>query len=413
MATAKLTDLMVEKLGAPSTGRREIFDQALPAFGMRVTDSGVKSWFLMTRINGKLARLTLGRYPALKLAKARQKARDQLKEIGEGKDPRAAKPAPRRPDTVRNVVDEFLKRHAKVNNRSWPEAERIFNFDIIPAWGARDIRSISRRDVLELLDKIVDRGSPIMANRTLAHVRKLFNWSIARDLIDVSPCAKVAPPGKAIDRDRVLSDDEIAAVWQAAGRLGHPFATFVRVLLLTAQRREEVASMRRDQLDLDAALWTMPREATKSDRVHEVPLSPVVVDMLSAMPTLVIRDDAGRDIESPFVFTTTGRSPVSGFSKMKTALDAASGVTGWRLHDLRRTAATGMARLGTAPHVVEKVLAHSSGIISGVAAVYNRAGYDAEKRAALDAWARRVDAIVHGEPENVVRIEPRRTRRAR
>src|ERR1051325_4920040 len=169
MPTAKLTELMVSKLAAPAQGRREIFDETLPAFGLRITDRGVKSWFLMTRINGKLARLTLGRYPALGLTSARKKARDQLDEIANGNDPRAAKPAPRRADSIREVVDEFLKRHAKVNNRSWREAERIFNFDVIPAWGERDIRTITRRDVLDLLDKIVDRGSPIMANRTLAN----------------------------------------------------------------------------------------------------------------------------------------------------------------------------------------------------------------------------------------------------
>src|SRR5438045_2216115 len=145
MPTAKLTELMVSKLAAPAEGRREIFDETLPAFGIRVTDHGVKSWFLMTRINGKLARLTLGRYPALGLTKARKEARGQLDEIARGNDPRrAAKPALRRADSIRDVVDEFLKRHAKVNNRSWREAERIFNFDVIPAWGEREIRTITR-----------------------------------------------------------------------------------------------------------------------------------------------------------------------------------------------------------------------------------------------------------------------------
>src|SRR5205823_2959804 len=157
------------------------------------------------------------------------------------------------------------------------------------------------------------------------------------------------PPGKAIDRDRVLSDDEIAAIWRASDGLGYPFAPFVRALLFTAQRREEVASMRWEQLDFATGLWTMPREATKGDRAHEVPLAPVIVELLTAQPKMIVRDEAGREAESPFVFTTTGRSPVSGFSKMKVALDQASRVSGWRLHDLRRTAATGMARLGIAP----------------------------------------------------------------
>ena len=415
MAVARLTELMVSKMSPPASGRREVYDETLPAFGLRITDRNVKSWFLMTRVDGKMARLTLGRFPALGVAAARQAARNKLDAIAKGENPRAAKPAPaiRRPDTVRIVVADFLERHAKVKNRSWREAERIFNHDIIPAWGDRDIRSIARRDVLDLLDQIVDRGSPVMANRTLAHVRKLFNWAIARDVIDASPCAKVTPPEKVVSRDRVLSDDEIAAIWRAADGLGYPFGSLVRVLLLTGQRRDEVASMRRDEIDLDQALWTIPRESTKGDRAHEVPLAPLVIELLAAAPVVVTSDDAGTENTSPFMFTTTGRLPVSGFSRMKTILDRISGVSDWRLHDLRRTAATGMARLGIAPHVVEKVLNHQSGVISGVAAVYNRAGYDAEKRAALDAWARRVDAIVSGESEKVVAIGAGRSRRGR
>ena len=394
MATVKLTDLMVAQLKPLATGRREVFDKALPAFGMRVTERGVKSWFLMTRIDGKLSRLTLGRYPAIGLAEARKKARATGDEIASGNDPRARHEAPRG-DTVRAVVEAFLKRHAQVNNRSWRETERIFNFDVIPAWGDRDVRTISRRDVRDLLNSIVERGAPIMANRLLANLRKLFNWACAEDLIESSPCVKVAPPGKETARDRVLSDDETVAVWHAALTLGQPFSTFVRVLLLTAQRRDEVASMRWADVDLDSALWTLPREATKPDRVHEVPLAPAVVELLKAMPRIG---------KSAFVFTTTGVSPISGFSKVKARLDAFSGVKHWRLHDLRRTAATGMARLGIAPHIVEKVLNHQQGVIRGVAAVYNRASYNPEKRSALEAWARKVDASVNGVRSNVVAI---------
>jgi integrase len=387
MATAKMTDLTVSRMTAPATGRREIYDETLPAFGMRITSTGVKSWFLMTRIGGKMSRLTLGRYPAMGLSKARQSARSKLEEIARGTDPRATRPAPRRPDTVRNVIEEFMTRHAKAN-RSWREVERIFNHDVIPVWGNRPIAAITRRDVLDLLDSIVDRGSPIMANRTLANVRKLFNWAISRDIIEASPCTKVTPPGPAVSRDRVLTDDEIAAIWRASEGLGYPFGTFVQVLLLTAQRRDEVASMRHDDVDLAAAVWTIPREMTKGDRAHEVPLAPRAVALIGKPPTVVA------ETASPFMFTTTGRTPISGFSKAKATLDRLSGVTNWRLHDLRRTAATGMARLGIAPHVVEKVLNHQSGVISGVAAVYNRAGYDTEKRAALEAWADRVGAII-------------------
>ena len=227
-----------------------------------------------------------------------------------------------------------------------------------------------------------------MSNRVLSAVRKLFAWSLERDIVATSPAAGVRPVAKETSRDRVLSDDELRAFWKATGELAEPWRSFFRVLALTGQRLGEVAGMRWSDVDLDRALWTLPAALNKSGRLHEVPLSTPTVAILRAVPRH----------SGPYVFTTgDGSKPVSGFGRPKAKLAP----DGWRPHDLRRTFATTAARLGIAPHVVEKCLNHSGGTIRGVAAVYNRAGYDAEKRHALDAWARHLTS----EPtSNVVAI---------
>jgi len=239
------------------------------------------------------------------------------------------------------------------------------------------------------LDGIAVRA-PVQANRVFAMLRKLFNWCVDRDILQASPCVRVKPPGRETDRDRVLSDDELKRVWRAAYLLGWPFGPAVKLLILTAQRRNEVAMMRWDEVDLDGALWTIPSEKSKNGRVHQVPLSPTALDIIKALPRM-----------GEVVFTTSGTKPISGFSKAKVRLDKLSGVTEWRLHDLRRTATTGMAKMGIGPHVVARILNHGAGTIRGVAAVYNRHAYLDERRTALEAWARRVDALVNGTPANL------------
>jgi len=203
--------------------------------------------------------------------------------------------------------------------------------------------------------------------------------------IDHHPIDRLKPPGKEIARDRILSDGELAALWKNAAGLGYPFGPAIQLLILTAQRRGEIATMRWSDVNLDRATWTVPAAIAKNGRVHEVPLSEPALEILTALPRFV-----GADL----VFTTTGTTPISGFGRLKERLDAAMGFSDWRFHDLRRTAASGMARIGIAPHVIEKVLNHQSGVISGVAAVYNRHGYEAEKREALERWKGYVQTLV-------------------
>jgi integrase len=258
----------------------------------------------------------------------------------------------------------------------------------------RPITSINKRDVIALLDQVMDRGSPIMANRALAHVRRMLAWCVERGILEVSPAAGVKPPGEEVSRDRVLSDTEVAAIWTACDGLGWPFGPIVQLLILTAQRRDEVACMAWDQLDVDAALWTLPREATKADRAHDVPLSDEALAIIASLPKC----------SGPLVFSRGGRPP-SGFSRAKVRLDAASGVTDWRFHDLRRTAATGLAKMGHPPHVVSAILNHSPAATQGVTAIYQRHRYLDERRAALDVWARQVGRLIGHQSDNVVTLQ--------
>ncbi|MCW2244758.1 integrase [Azospirillum fermentarium] len=257
---------------------------------------------------------------------------------------------------------------------------------------------VTRRDVNLLLDEVVDGGAPVVANRLLAAVRKMFNWAASKDYVAANPCAGIMPPSAEDSRDRVLGDDELRRVWEAASALGELFGPLVRLLILTGQRRDEVAGMRWSELDLDAGLWTIPKERAKNGKAHAVPLSVAAVAVLAVLPRLEMDDGTPSD----FVFTTTGTTPVSGFSKAKERLDLLAGVEGWRFHDIRRTVTTGLARMGIAPQVADRILNHVQGTIRGVAAVYNRHDYLDESRAALDAWAQRLDRIVNGTPANVV-----------
>jgi len=274
----------------------------------------------------------------------------------------------------KDAFAEFIERYAKVHNRSWDHTERMTKYRVYPVWGERDINTIKKPDVVHLLDSIVDDGAPVQANLTFAHIRKFFNWCVERCYLDRSPCDGLKPPTKVVSRDRVLTDDEIKKIWAACDGLSKPFGDLIKVLLLTGQRRGEVAGMRWDEIVDD--VWAIPATRTKNGSAHHVPLPTFIKEHID-------RNKNGHNL----VFTTLGDSPISGFSKMKQQLDTASGVTEWRIHDLRRTTATGMARLGIPPHVVEKVLNHKSGEIRGVAAVYNRHAYISECREALEKWA--------------------------
>jgi integrase len=405
-----LTDLSIKKQALPEK-RRELPDGKIAGLYLVLQPSGAKSWAVRYRVGGKPAKLTIGPYPAIDLATARKRAQEAVGELAGGKDPavakKAAKEARRAEDSIADRVESvaalFVERSAK--RKAGPlwarEVERLLKVEIIPKIGSKRLGEVTRAEIHVLLDGIVDRGSPYTANRTLAVLRRMCNWAIERGIIAVSPVEKIKPPGAETARDRILSDDEIRLAWGAFNAVGWPFGDIAKLLLLTGARRDEIAEARWSELDLAAKTLTIAKERSKNGIAHEIPLSDAALRIFEGLPRI------GDGKDGP-VFTTTGKTPVSGWSRAKEQLDRAIGVSipPWVLHDLRRTAASGMAGFGIAPHVVEAVLNHKSGTIKGIAAVYNRYNYATEKRAALDAWARRLSAVLTGETaSNVIAID--------
>jgi integrase len=388
---AKLTELSVARIKPPKSGRLEIWDSTLPAFGLRITAAGARSYVVALRKPGAKhpSRIKVGEVGSMSLADARTRARALMN------DPHALEPheqAP--PDTVAAIVAEHIERHQKPRNRAWKEVERVLVRELKP-WANRPIREITRRDVRDLLRDIVDRGSPYMANRTLAHVRKLFGWAMDEEYVTASPVAGVKAPAGETSRDRVLEPAELAAIWRACDALGWPFGPLVRLLIVTGQRIGEVTAMRWEHLDVARAEWRLPSEAVKTKRAHAVPLSPLALEIIASLPRV------GDGLVFP-ANRVSSVNPVSGFSKIKARLDRLSGVTGWRYHDLRRSVATGLQRLGVRLEVTEAVLGHVSGSRAGIVGVYQRHEYGPEKRQALDTWARELERIIgRGEAQAV------------
>lgn len=359
----------------PQAKRYEVHDILCPGFSLRVFPTGRKVFTVKYRYGLKQRRLPIGVHPRISLQEARSKAIEALRLVDDGIDPAA-----RRRQlgmTVEAICGDFIRQYARPRNRSWKEAERILQREFVAVHGQRNIREIKRHDILDMMDGAIERGATYQANRIHSNLRKLFNWCLERDIVDASPVMGTKPPTREEARDRVLTDDEIRAVLRVCNADKYPFRQFVPLLLATAQRRGEVSQMKWSQVDLDAKQWVIPAELSKNGKPHVVPLSEFALRLLSEIP---------RFPDCDWVFTTTRRSPISGFSKALRSIQTKSGTCNFRFHDLRRTAASGMARLRIAPHVVEKVLNHISGTISGVAAVYNRYGYDAERREALDSW---------------------------
>jgi integrase len=381
----------------PAGRRREVSDGGVPGLYLIIQPSGKQSWAYRYRFNGRPRKWTIGPNPAIDLKTARELAREALRKVAAGADPctekKAAKAAALIPtglDLIETVTSRFVAQHAKRKLKpatAW-EIERLLEKEVVAPWRGRRLSQIGRADIHDLLDGIVARGSPVTANRTLAWLRRMCAWAIERGLIEVSPCAGIRAPAAETSRDRVLSDDELKTVWLAADGLGAPYNAFVKLLILTGARRSEVAGMMWREIDFDAKLWTLPAARAKNATEYQIPLSDSAVQILQALPRIA---------DSDLVFSLSGRVPIRGFHNVKTRIDALMPARpSWTLHDLRRTFASGCAKLGIAVHVVEAALNHKSGSIRGIAAVYNRYSYDTEKRAALETWSRFVEQLVTG-----------------
>jgi integrase len=333
----------------------------------------------------------------LGIADARMKLAEARKLLDRGIDPGEREVqqnrAEREAETVAELAEAYLDKWARPRKRSADEDERILRKDVLPAWGRRKAKDIARRDVIAILDRIVERGSPIAANRTLAVIRRMFGWALSRDLVPASPCAAVKAPAKESRRDRVLTTEEIARLWRALGDpatlISLPIRLALKLQLVTAQRKGEVINAEWAELDLTEGIWTIPGEKAKNGMPHRVPLSPLARVVLDAIP----------EPHSAWLFPSPrGDGPVRGQSvdhavhRNHAALDIGDATP----HDLRRTAASHMTSTGISRLVVSKVLNHAE---PGVTAVYDRHSYDFEKRAALDSWSRRLEEIIGARPD--------------
>jgi integrase len=375
---ARLTDTRVAALKPPINGQAEYPDDLVTGLRLRIGAGGRKSWIVRTRAGTKVLNKTLGSYPTLGVGKAREEARKFLEDL-------ATTGTPRVNWTFGHLAEDWLDKVAKPNNRSWQLQKRRLEIHVLPKWGDRKLDTIRRADVRELIESIEGDVSP---NRNLTLVRTLFRYAVSRDWIEASPAEAIAKPKIEHPRDRVLEMNEVRRVYVGADLLGYPFGGFIKMLLLTAQRRTEVAEMRWDQIDLDEGVWVIPSESVKSGRPHLVPLSALAVRLLQSLPKL-----------GEYVWTSDGKSPISGFAKLKQRLDAFLAASGgalqpWVLHDLRRTAATHMVRLGVTETIVGRVLNHA---VQGITArVYALHSYAPEKREALDRWAADVQREMEG-----------------
>jgi integrase len=409
-----LTDRFINsRKNAPPGTREDYPDAIVPGLALRVTDRGHKSFVLVTRYPSNSVhptRRALGDVGAITLEQARQKARGWLELIGRGIDPKTqetrqrAEAQRRQLNSFAAVAAEFLERHASGLKKS-AEAKRIIEGEFVRRWGPRPITDIVPEEAAAAIRAIVKRGAPYQAHNAFGYLRRLFNWAIGTHEfgIQMSPVERLSPKdliGKREARERTLSDDELRAVWLAAGSIGYPYGDIFKLLILTGQRKREVADMRWSEVDFDKKLWSIPAERMKGSRAHEVPLAPEALALLRDLPRFT----------GECVFTTTcGAKPVNGFSKAKVRMDKLSRVASWIIHDLRRTMRTHLSALPVQDLVRELVIAHAR---PGLHKVYDQHADLDEKRHCLELWEARVLAIVEPRPSDVTDlVEARATPR--
>lgn len=388
--TVHLTGAAVRKYSAGDLPHADYHDKTRPGLSLRVSQKGRKTWKVFYRIGGKQVRRKIGAYPVMSLADARLEWARMTDMARGGIDPDAEK----RTDTFKAVAEEWLMRDQS-KNKTLREVRRVLDNDVLPYWADKPIADITRRDCIELIDRVTDRGSPIMARRLHSYLHRLFRWAVGRGIIDASAMTDLPRQGTEVSRDRVLDDGELLAVWKATDDIGWPFGDAVKLLILTGARRSEIGKLKWSEIGDDAI--HLEGERTKNNKAHTIPLSAAALAVLAKLPRM-----AGSD----FVFTTTGTSPVSGWDRAKKSLDGLVDMPGWRVHDLRRTLATGLQRLGVDLQTIEATLGHCGGSRSGIVAVYQRHSFDAEKRIALDRWGQHVSRLLTGAVGNVVPIRP-------
>jgi integrase len=400
----RLTDRFVQSVAPPASGRSVSIDTEAPGLELRVSSSGGKSWSIRYRPKGgERKRTTYGTYPAIPLAEARARAKEIAAAAARGVDlPNAEererdeqRKAAKRPQTFADLLDQYVERYCKRNQRKWKLVERMLDAHVKPAVGKRPLTELRRADLVELLDELQnEKGLRAQVNRVRSQVVAALNWAVEHEYLDANPAAAVKKRKIEASRDRVLTNDELRAIWREADALSEPSRSLVKAWILTGQRRDEVRCMTWREVDFGRALWTLPAARNKGKRDHDVPLSPVMVALLS-------KTRLGNH-----VFTIDGGKPYAGQKRLKAILDRESGVTDWTFHDFRRTVSTGMAALHIPQDTIDRVLNHAKGRLAGT---YNRHEYLDEKRRALETWADHVAFIVSEtrEAPNVVELRTR------
>jgi integrase len=428
MPNLRLTQAAANNLKPPGSGRLEVWDSQLPGFGLRISASGLKTWQAFYRVDGKMVREKLGTLAQIpNVGTARELARQSMTKARSGVHPvedrrrkveeerRQAEAVERRKsNTLAAAIDRYLaERPADKSRRPmraeyFVETSRTLTRDVKgSALGKRPLDDVTSDDVKSLVREIA-KTAPSQGNHCLSYLSAFFGWAVDEGLVAQNPCSGVKPPAQKVERERALSDEEVRLFWLACDKIGWPFGPLAQLLLLTAQRRDELALATWGELDFNKQIWSLPGERAKNGRSHLVHLAPIAVEIFEKLPHLASRKN--------WIFTTGlggPDTPISGFGRGRERIAAAMAaiegeeVAPFTLHDLRRSAATGMAALGIAPHVVDKILNHSSGKIAGVAKIYNRFEYLPERKAALEAWARHVENLIRPAPSNVVEL-PRR-----
>lgn len=387
-----LTSKFVESAKAPAQGRSEYWDAALPDFSLRITARGKKSFTLRYRIGEGYKRLSWP-YPAYTLSEAREEAQKAVRAVERGDVPEERKEAPAAaPQTFGDLCTKYVEEYLKPNVRRWKAAEGEIKNHLRPALGSKRLENVDRAAVRQMIDDIAKKH-PVAANRALARTRAIFNWAIERDLWAFDPTAKMKKPSKEKPVSRTLSDDELVAIWKGCDALDFPAKQYVRFLILCGQRRDDVRCMTRDEVD--GTTWIIPAERYKGDRQHLVPLTDGMIELL-----------AESDVKDGFLFSLAeGKKPYGNLVKPKRALDKASKVTDWTLHDIRRTVRTGLSKLGIRPDIAERVIGHSVG--GRLGETYDLYSYREEKLQALKAWEAYMIGLLADkkEPKSVAKIE--------
>ena len=379
----KFTDSWLKAV-RPEAGKRvEYRDTDCPGLILRVTEKGAKTFSFGYRFGVRYKRQTLGKYPSLSLKDARIQIIQSKAQLAQDIDPLSEKRENKKAKdlTVSALVDDYIKLHQKPKNKTWKQADDNLRLHVLPHIGHHPIRQVERADIHRILDRLTAEGKNTTANRVLAHARKFCNWLVERDYLEFAPTDRIKQPHKEKKKDRVLSEDELRCILRALPIMRPAHADFIRMLLLTAQRRNEVAAMR--YASVRVSVWHLGGDETKNEKATLVPLSSQAQAIISQ----------NNNPEAVYVFSTQADNTthVQSYSKIKKTLDDASGVKDWTLHDIRRTVASKLAEQGVSDDLIKRILNHTD---NSVTAIYNRHRYIEERREALQIWSDWLEGLI-------------------